>query len=72
MPYYKVTYKTDADEDGETWPLGPIPDAHVALAIFNNTYAREKTSVPSRFGKKSPACTSRITIWWSSNNSTGQ
>jgi hypothetical protein len=43
MPYYMVTYKTDADEDGEIWPLlGPIPDAHVALAIFNNTYAREK------------------------------
>jgi hypothetical protein len=52
MPYYKVIYKIDADNDGKTWPLGPVPDAYVALAIFNNTYAREKTVAPLRFGRK--------------------
>ena len=50
-----VTYKTDADEDGETWPLGPIPDAYVALAIFNNTYAREKNIGPFTFWKEKPS-----------------
>jgi hypothetical protein len=55
MPYYKVIYKNDADNDGKTWPLGPVPDAYVALAIFNNTYAKEKNIGPFTVWTEKPS-----------------
>lgn len=54
MPYYKVHYKTDADEDGKSWPLGPIPNCDEALHIFNAAYATKAGIGPFTFEETSP------------------
>jgi len=36
MPFYKVQYKTDADDDHRYWLLGELRDARAALLKFNS------------------------------------
>ena len=54
MPIYKVLYKTEADDDGRLWPLGPMPDRDHALAIFNRTTARQEEMGKFTFDETSP------------------
>jgi hypothetical protein len=36
MPYYRGLYKTDADTDGQEWPLGEYADKIQALSAMNS------------------------------------
>jgi hypothetical protein len=49
MPYYQVSYKTEADQDGRVWRLGVFPSRDDALAFFNSTEARKEGIGPFTF-----------------------
>jgi hypothetical protein len=53
MPNYSVLYKTEADPDGRLWPVGSFPDRNHALAIFNNSSARQENIGPFSFEETS-------------------
>ena len=42
MPNFKVTYKFEADEDHQFWPLGAYPDSDQALDHFNRVEASQQ------------------------------
>jgi hypothetical protein len=53
MRNYSVLYKTEADQDGRLWPLGPFPDRNHALDIFNSSVAKQENIGPFTFDETS-------------------
>ena len=41
MPFYKVRYKTEANDDHRHWLLGELRDARAALIKFNSLARHE-------------------------------